>query len=132
MRALEHMVAQVRARGGRKLNDEGIMTNGIIVRHLVLPGHADDSCRVLDRLWEHFGNDIDISVMSQYTPLHDGAWFAPHEELGGTLAPEEYEQVLDHADDLGFENLWWQEGSPVGESFIPEFDATGVAGEGLL
>ena len=36
--------------------------------------------------------------------------------------------VLDHADDLGFENLWWQQGGTVSESFVPGFDATGVEG----
>lgn len=67
------------------------------MRHLVLPGHADDSCRVLDLVWQTMG-DVPISVMNQYTPN------ALMREQGGDLARavtrEEYEQVLDHADDL--------------------------------
>ena len=47
------------------------------------------------------------------------------------LTREEYEQVLDHADDLGFERIWWQEGGTVSESFVPAFDATGVEGPEL-
>ena len=39
---------------------------------------------------------------------------------------EEYEQVLDHADDLGFTTMFWQEGGAVDESFTPAFDTTGV------
>ena len=39
--------------------------------------------------------------------------------------------MLCHADDLGFENLWWQEGGTVSESFVPAFDATGVEGPAL-
>lgn len=39
--------------------------------------------------------------------------------------------MLDHADDLGFERMWWQQGGTVSESFIPEFDATGVDGPEL-
>lgn len=131
LEAIEHMVGQVRAGGGREVDEEGIMRRGVIVRHLVLPGHADDSMRVLAALWERFGNDVDVSVMNQYTPLHEPAWYRGHPELGRALDDEEYEAVLDFADMLGFENMWWQQGPTVSESFIPAFDATGVAGEEL-
>ena len=99
------------------------MKRGMIVRHLVLPGHADDSCRVLDLVWQTVG-DVPISVMNQYTPN------ALMRERGGDLARavtrEEYERVLDHADDLGFTTMFWQEGGAVDESFTPAFDTTGV------
>ena len=98
------------------------------MRHLVLPSHADDSCRVLDRVWQICGNDADLSVMNQYTPNE------AKPAAGGALArrfEEEYEIVLCHADDLGFERIWWQEGGTVSESFVPAFDATGVEGPEL-
>ena len=89
----------------------------------LLPGHADDSCRVLDLVWQTVG-DVPISVMNQYTPN------ALMREQGGELARavtrEEYERVLDHADDLGFTTMFWQEGGAVDESFTPAFDTTGV------
>ncbi len=127
--ALKQMLQFVRARGTRVVGDDGALKVGIIVRHLVMPDHTDDSCAVLDLLWDLAGNDIDISVMNQYTPneycrVHGG-------ELSRTLTDEEYEIVLDHADDLGFERMWWQQGGTVSESFIPEFDATGVDGPEL-
>lgn len=50
--ALAQMVSQINAAGGELLGRDGHMLRGIIVRHLVLPGHAEDSCRVLDRIWE--------------------------------------------------------------------------------
>lgn len=121
--ALAQMVSQIDAAGGELLDDDGRMLRGIIVRHLVLPGHADDSCRVLDRIWEVAG-DVPISVMNQYTPNQR------MREQGGDLAravsDEEYEMVLDHADDLGFTTMFWQEGGAVDESFTPPFDTTGV------
>ncbi len=127
--ALEAMVAAVDARGGRLMGDDGLMKRGIIVRHLVLPTHADDSCAVLDRVWDIAGNRVDLSVMNQYTPN------AECRRRGGALAQTlddlEYEVVLCHADDLGFEHLWWQEGGTVSESFVPAFDATGVCGDEL-
>ena len=127
--ALAAMHEQVEAAGGRAFDGKGAMTRGIIVRHLVLPGHADDSCAVLDRVWELCGNDVDLSVMNQYTPNE------ACRERGGELARAvddwEYELVLCHADDLGFEHIWWQEGGTVSESFVPPFDATGVCGPEL-
>ena len=121
---LAAMMEAVRSAGGRTMDENGIMQRGVIVRHLVLPGHADDSCAVLDRVWQICGNDADLSVMNQYTPnercRRDGG------ELSRAVTDEEYEIVLCHADDLGFENIWWQEGGTVSESFVPAFDATGV------
>ncbi len=121
--ALAQMVRQTDARGGVMFDDEGIMRQGLIVRHLVLPGHADDSCRVLDAIWEIAG-DVPISVMNQYTP--NAAMRAAGGRLAGPVSDEEYERVLDHADALGFTTMYWQEGGAVDESFTPAFDTTGV------
>ena len=121
--ALAQMCAEIGRRDGIEMDDAGIMRRGVIVRHLVLPGHADDSCAVLDAIWNTAG-DVPISVMNQYTPN------AKMRERGGDLAraltQDEYELVLDHADDLGFTQMFWQEGGAVDESFTPAFDTTGV------
>ena len=127
--ALAAMVESVRSSGGRLLAEDGSMRRGIIVRHLVLPSHADDSCAVLDRVWELAGNEVDLSVMNQYTP--NEACRLGGGPLSRGITDEEYEIVLCHADDLGFERIWWQEGGTVSESFVPAFDATGVEGPEL-
>ncbi|MCI6845180.1 MAG: radical SAM protein, partial [Coriobacteriaceae bacterium] len=75
------------------------------------------------------GNAADLSVMNQYTP--NDACRRAGGDLARAVTDEEYEMVLCHADDLGFENIWWQEGGTVSESFVPAFDATGVEGPGL-
>ena len=128
-RALEAMLACVRAAGGRELAPDGSMRRGVMVRHLVLPGHADDSCAVLDRVWELAGDEADLSVMNQYTP--NEACRRAGGDLSHGVSDEEYEIVLCHADDLGFTRIWWQEGGTVSESFVPAFDATGVRGPEL-
>ena len=127
--SLAVMVEALRAAGGRLLSADGSMRRGIIVRHLVLPGHADDSCAVLERVWDIAGNDVDLSVMNQYTP--NEACRRAGGDLSHGISEEEYEIVLCHADDLGFERIWWQEGGTVTESFVPAFDATGVEGPEL-
>lgn len=122
-RALSRMCAAVAARGGELVDADGMMRRGVIVRHLVLPGHADDSCRVLDRIWDVAG-DVPISVMNQYTP--NERMRASGGELSRAVTEDEYEFVLDHADDVGFTQMFWQEGGAVDESFTPTFDTTGV------
>ena len=84
---------------------------------------------MLDRVWQICGNDADLSVMNQYTP--NEACRAAGGALSHGVSEEEYEIVLCHADDLGFERIWWQEGGTVSESFVPAFDATGVEGPEL-
>ena len=68
--------------------------------------------------------------MNQYTP--NETCRAAGGDLARAVTEEEYEIVLCHADDLGFERIWWQEGGTVSESFVPSFDATGVEGPDLV
>jgi putative pyruvate formate lyase activating enzyme len=127
--ALAQMLANLRAAGGPAWREDGTMLRGIVVRHLVLPGQAMDSCAVLDRVWELAGTEVDLSIMNQYTP--NERMRAAGGPMAGSVSEEEYDLVLTHADDLGFEELWWQQGGTVDESYIPPFDATGVEGPGL-
>ena len=122
-RALSRMVAEVERRGGELADADGLMKRGVIVRHLVLPGHVKDSMCVLDEVWRVAG-DVPISVMNQYTP--NARMRAAGGELARAVTEDEYERVLDHADDLGFTRMFWQEGGAVDESFTPAFDTTGV------
>ena len=122
-RALSRMCAAVAARGGELVDADGMMQRGVIVRHLVLPGHADDSCRVLDCIWDVAG-DVPISVMNQYTP--NERMRASGGELSRAVTVDVDEFVLDLAVDVGFTQMFWQEGGAVDESFTPAFDTTGV------
>ena len=128
--ALGRMLYRLRARGGAKRAEDGRMLQGIIVRHLVLPGYEQDSCDVLNRVWELCGNEVDLSVMNQYTPT--AAMLTRTDALAHPLSEAAYDFVLCHADNLGFEQIWWQEGGTVSESFVPAFDATGVEGPELV
>ena len=109
--------------GNAVFDDDGMMKKGIIVRHLVLPGHTDDSKKVLRWLWENFGDKIWISIMLQYTPLCSEEKFP---ELSRKVTDEEYDEVVDFAVSLGIENAFVQDGEAVSESFIPPFDLEGV------
>ena len=101
----------------------GLMQRGVIVRHLILPGHTKDSKKILRYLHETYGNHIYISIMNQYTPLPQTADI---KELNRTVTPEEYDRVLRFAERIGIEQGFRQEGSAASESFIPEFDERGL------
>lgn len=104
-------------------DENGIMRRGVIVRHLMLPGHLDDTKNVLRFLYENYGDNIWISIMNQYTPMCSDPRFP---ELSRTVSDEEYNEAIDFACELGIENAFVQEGGTVGESFIPPFDLSGV------
>lgn len=103
--------------------DTGLMQRGMIVRHLLLPGQAKDSKKILRYLHETYGDHIYISIMNQYTPLPQ---VADIEALNRTVTPEEYDRVLRFAERIGIEQGFRQEGSSACESFIPEFDERGL------
>ena len=102
------------------------MTRGVIVRHLLLPGSLEGSERALAMLYERFGNKVLYSIMNQYTPVLSGAKLERFPELGARVSPEDYEQLLDYADDLGIRDYFWQDGPAAEESFIPAWDCEGV------
>ncbi len=117
-KAIEEMVNQV---GESEFKDD-IMQKGVIVRHLLLPGHLDDSRKILKYLYETYENKIFYSLMSQYTPVRETDFL----NLNKKVTEEEYESLVDFAVDLGIENGFIQEGEASSESFIPEFDNEGV------
>lgn len=103
--------------------EAGIMMMGVIVRHLVLPGSTNDSKNVMKYLIETYGDDIYISIMSQYTPFDR---LKGHPLLSRKVTAEEYNSVVDYAIGLGINNGFIQEEDVADESFIPEFDYEGI------
>ena len=100
------------------------MLCGVVVRHLVLPGHVEESKKVIRYLYETYGDQIYISIMNQYTPMQGIEVRYP--ELGRKITPQEYDEVVDYAIEIGVENGFIQDGETAEESFIPEFDISGI------
>jgi len=118
--AIEEMYRQV---GPVQLDSNGIMKKGIIVRHLLLPGHIEDSKKILEYLHLIYGDNIFISIMNQYTPLEQ---VKNIEELNRCVTEDEYNKLIDYAVELGINNAFVQDGETQKESFIPDFDLTGI------
>ncbi len=121
-RSLEYMVNKI---GEAKFDDDGIMTHGVIVRHLLLPGQLAESVSVIDYLFKKYGNSIYYSLMSQYTPL-DSLDKERYPELSRKVTTYEYNKLIDHALSIGMENAFIQQGNAAKESFIPAFNGEGI------
>ncbi|HNX68087.1 MAG TPA: radical SAM protein [Candidatus Omnitrophota bacterium] len=91
---------------------------GVLVRHLVLPGHVENSLKVLKILHREFGPGIPVSVMSQFQPMPE---CCKRNELHRMLHAKEYEQVLALVIKLGFERVYTQE-LVEKTAFLPNFN----------
>ena len=101
------------------VNEEGYAQKGMIIRHLVLPGHPENSINVLRTIAKELSNDLHISLMSQYYPVYQ---VMNHEFLGRALKNREYRRVTDELEELGFENGWVQ-GLSSHENYRPDFNS---------
>ena len=119
--ALREMLRQT---GPVELDDEGLIRRGVIVRHLILPGCAEESMAALDWIAENLPGAW-ISLMAQYLPFGDVQGL---DALDRRLTQEEYDRVVDHLMSLGLEDGFVQELSSSDEKYIPAFDLTGVDG----
>ena len=103
-------------------SEDGLMKKGVCVRHLMTPGNLEDTKAVIDHLYDHYGDQIWISIMSQYTPMAE----YPQEELNRKVCEEEYEEAVDYAITKGVTNAMIQDGEAADESFVPAFDGEGI------
>jgi len=117
--AIREMYRQV---GSPVLDEDGMMTRGLVVRHLMIPGELFDTRRVLSHLLASYGNSIFISLMNQYTPPNPPREKAPDR----SLSPAHYEAMIDFLVENGQRNAFVQDAGTDKESFIPPFDRTGV------
>ena len=118
--AIKEMFRQV---GRYRLNNNGIMQSGVIIRHLVLPGQLENSKKVIDWVSENFDDgDILFSLMSQFTPNGE----CKKDELYRRLIKEEYDEVSEYLYNSGIEDGFMQELSSAKEEYTPPFDLTGV------
>lgn len=108
------------------------LVSGVVIRHMLLPGHLDDSKRVIEALHRRYGDSVRLSIMNQYTPVLASradsgdasarSALQRFPELGCVVDSDDYERLLDYADSLGVEDYFWQDGSACAESFIPSFE----------
>lgn len=99
-------------------DQNGLMKQGVIVRHLVLPQGVSDSKKILDWYQGVKGSSY-INVMSQYTPFGEIDAFP---ELKRKITAREYDSVIDYAISLGIDNMFYQAQDSASEEYIPKWD----------
>ena len=121
--ALAAISEMVRQTGKYVLDDDGIMTRGSVIRHLVMPGGRHDSIACVDDIAQNFGTDeVLLSLMSQYTPFYRAEEFP---EINRRVTTFEYESVCKKVREYGFRGFF-QEKSSAKEEYTPPFDLEGV------
>lgn len=119
-KAIGEMLSQV---GVGSEGADGMMSRGLLVRHLVLPGRTAMSKRILDRLSSLVPPETPISLMSQYFPAGRARDIRG---LDRHLTEREYARVTDYMLALGFTKGYFQDIASADSSFVPDFDGTGV------
>lgn len=116
--ALREMYRQV----GAAVLEDGQLTRGLLVRHLVLPGHLDNSLRVIEWLAEAFPKgDVLVSLMSQYVPMGE-----QEPPLDRRLTAEEYAGAVSWLELCGLKNGYVQDAAAATTEYLPVFDFEGI------
>lgn len=115
-RAIKEMYNQV---GNATFDQNGIIQKGIIIRHLVLPNHIQNTKNILKWIYENMPKDIYVSVMAQYFPT----FRAKDDDLiNRKLTKKEYKEVLNYLYSLDLQNGYIQELGTHEEEYVPDFD----------
>lgn len=110
--------------GPYRMDGDGLLQSGVVIRHLVLPGQLENSKRVIDWVADTFKpGEVLFSLMSQYLPLGRAADFP---EIDRELTEREQEEIERYLFESGIEDGFVQERSAADRRYIPEFDLTGV------
>ncbi len=119
--AIEEMFRQ---RGPFRLNEEGLLQSGVLIRHLILPGHIPESMDVIDFVADTFPpGSVLFSLMSQFTPMPG---LTQYPELCRPVSQDENVNLIHYMYSRQLQDGFWQELSSVGEESIPIFDGTGL------
>lgn len=117
-KAIREMFRQV----GPYVLEDGLLTRGVVIRHLVLPGYLDNTRRVLDWIAETFApGDVLVSLMSQYTPTANMTG-----RLARRVTAAEYRAAADYMRNCGITDGFVQERTSAEEAYTPAFDGEGV------
>ena len=115
-KAILEMVRQV---GGPKFDENGIIQKGVMIRHLILPNHMQNTKNILKWIKENMPEKVYINVMAQYFPTYK----AKEDELiNRKLTRNEYKEIEKYFYLLDFKNGYIQELGEHEEEYVPKWD----------
>ena len=119
-KAIKEMYNQV---GSPVFDENGIIQKGVIIRHLILPNHVQNTKRILKWIKENMPKDIYVSVMAQYFPTYKAKNM---EKINRKINIKEYREVESYLYTLDLENGYMQDLGKHEEEYVPKFDFRGV------
>ncbi len=114
-KAIKEMIRQV---GVPKFNEKGLIQNGVLIRHLVLPNHIENSKKVLKWIKENTPKEIYISVMAQYFPTYKAK---EDKKLNRKLTKKEWEEIENYIEELEIQNGYLQELGEHEDEYVPNW-----------
>ena len=111
-------IIQMRKNQPLDIVENGIMKKGVIVRHLILPNHTNDSINCLNFIADNLGKGTIVSLMSQYEPRYNACKYP---EINRKITPLEYKRVVNHALKLNMVNCYTQDLSSADSKYTPKF-----------
>ena len=115
-KAIQEMDRQV---GKPIFNENGMIQKGVIIRHLVLPNHLQNTKHILKWIKENMPEGTYVSVMAQYFPTYQAK---REESLNRKLTQKEYQEIENYLYTLNLENGYMQELGEHEEEYVPKFD----------
>lgn len=114
-KAVKEMFFQV---GRPDFDGGGLLQRGVLIRHLMLPGLLFDSKKIIDYVYRTFGNEVYLSLMNQYTPMHRASSYS---EINKPLNPRHYDGLVEYCLSIGVKNAYIQGAGTVSEGYVPDF-----------
>ena len=114
--AIKEMYRQV---GENEYDESGIIKKGIIIRHLILPNHTENSKKVLKWIAENMPKNITVSVMAQYFPTYKAKEI---KDINRKITKYEYQKIENYLYSLDLENGYIQEMGNNEEIYVPKWE----------
>ena len=114
--AIKEMYRQV---GKNEYDENGIIKAGIIIRHLILPNHTENSKKVLKWIAENMPKNITVSVMAQYFPTYKDKEI---KDINRKITKYEYQKIENYLYSLDLENGYIQEMGNNEEIYVPKWE----------
>jgi putative pyruvate formate lyase activating enzyme len=122
--ATEAILAMYQQVGNYEFDDNGMLKKGVMIRHLILPNHIENTFKVIDWIKEHFDKGtVLFSLMSQYIPYGE-AYLYP--EINRKLTKKEYSKVENYLFDSGLEEGYIQDPLSAKDTYIPSFNLENI------
>ena len=118
------VIKEMQRQVGKNVFDEnGIMQKGMIIRHLILPNHLQNTKHVLKWIKENLHEGTYVSVMAQYFPTYKAK---EDESISRKINQKEYDEIEAYLSELDLENGYIQELGKHEEEYVPNFDFSNI------